>query len=254
MTIVQTNGFPKTKRSCQKSVQNANLTIGTNLIKPLKDKNMKLQNISTKNVKIAKIVLISLAFILITSLFYQGFKKLAVFLNGHKFMTYQIVKIEFHKPFAFVENAEYEKQQAIEKRIKELLPIWMESLTNPDPVFVFDDTTRTEAEMVEEYSSIFWTTIHTNESTQGKNNDPTSLHMYCRNKGMWNEIGYSPATKYCFKSEAEARAFVPRYLKRNCSEMPLSQCLCRWNKGVNKQTGKPDVTCAYSEGDLSMAN
>jgi len=206
-----------------------------------------------RNIIIGKVTLGLLLFVLATAGCYRLLDTGAKFLHAHELVKYQIVKVEFHKPFEFVDNAEMAKRRAEEKAIIDHLDKWIEDLKSPDVFIDFNDTTMLKEEQIQRYSGLFWDHIWNSESTKGKNNDPTSLHIYCRNKGMWNEIGYSPSTKYCFTSEAEAKAFVPDYLQRNCNGMPLSQCLCRWNEG-NKDNGKPNMTCPYSNGDLSLAN
>ncbi|MDD4027003.1 MAG: hypothetical protein PHO75_02325 [Candidatus Shapirobacteria bacterium] len=212
-------------------------------------KESKVSKIFTpKNKKIGKVVLFSLSFILLTGLFYVGFSKAAKFLNANEFVKYPVVKIQFHKPFEFVPNEVMAERRAMDKLIQEKSIEWAEELKNPDPIIDFNDPTTYKEEQIQKYAQLFWDHIWESESSKGKNTDPTALHIYCRNKGMWNEIGYSPSTKYCFSSEAEAIAFVPEYIQRNCDGKLLSQCLCYWNKGTK------DETCAYSEGNLSMAN
>lgn len=218
-------------------------------MKTQKETKSEISNPLTKrNIKIAKITLISLAFLLLTASFYTGFNKLAKFLNANEFVKYDMVTVKFHKPFEFVPNEVMAERRAMDKLIEERSVEWAEELKNPDPIIDFNDVTTFKGEQVQKYSQMFWDHIWKSESGKGTNNDPTALHIYCRNKGMWNEIGYSPATKFCFSSKAEAVAFIPEYIERNCSGKLLSQCLCYWNKGTK------DTTCAYSEGNLSLAN
>lgn len=98
-------------------------------------------------------------------------------------------------------------------------------------------------------ASVFFDIIWKNESSKGTpSKDPTALHMYCRAKGMFNEIGYNPQGKHCFKDKKEAELFIAYYIKKNCSEKTMAQCLCLYN------TGKASNSCYYSEGNLSAAN
>lgn len=205
--------------------------------------------ITQKKIKIAKIVLISLGSLILISLLFTAFKKISKFLNENKFVTYQIVKIQFHKPFEFVSNEDYQKQKEMEKRLEDLIPYFQYRMENPDPIFELDDPTRTPEEALQEFSQIFFETIHVNESSKGKNtSDPTALHLYCRNLGKWNEIGYNPQNKYCFNSKQEAQNFVARYIQRNCNGKTLNECLCYWN------TGTASESCHYSNNNLSLAN
>jgi 5'-3' exonuclease len=103
-------------------------------------------------------------------------------------------------------------------------------------------------EDTQSYTDRFFNIIRTHESSNGTNKNPIALHNYCKNKGKWNEIGYSPKTKFCFADEEEARLYVAYYVKKNCSEKTLASCLCYWN------LGKDVETCAYSNGDLGRAN
>jgi len=225
-----------------------------NTIKQPRAKDGKFANVLTqKNILIGKITLAGLGFIILTSLFYTGFDKLSKFLNANEFVKYPIVKIQFHKPFEFVPNAEMAERRRIEKLINEKSAKWVEELNDEDVMIDFNDPTTYKEEQVQKYSTLFWEHIWKSESTNGKNNIEGSLQKYCEDKGMWNEIGYNPAKKYCFSSKAEAIDFVPKYIERNCNGMPLSQCLCRWNEG-NKDDGKPNLTCPYSDGNLSLAN
>lgn len=208
---------------------------------------------TNKNILIGKITLFVLLFVILTGAIYKLIDKSAKFLHDHELVKHNIIEVKFSKPFEFIDNETMAKRRAEEKAIEDHLEKWIEDLNSADVFIDFNDTTMLKEEQIQRYSSLFWDHIWKSESTNGKNNDPTSLHIYCRNKGMWNEIGYSPSTKYCFTSEAEAKAFVPDYLQRNCNGMPLSQCLCRWNEG-NADNGKPNMTCPYSDGNLSMAN
>lgn len=86
------------------------------------------------------------------------------------------------------------------------------------------------------------------ESSWGTNKNPVALHNYCKKLGKWNEIGYSPKTKFCFGSQEEAKKYMDYYVTRYCSNKSLTSCLCYWNTGKNVET------CAYSGGDLANSN
>lgn len=217
-------------------------------------KNETLSSVTKKNVKIAKIILFGLSFIILTGLFYSGFDKAAKFLNTNEFVKYPMVKIQFHKPFEFVPNKVIKERRAMEKLIEEKSIDWAWEIKNPDPVFDINDITQTKEEILKQFGTDFYQTIHKYESTNGKNNVEGSLQKYCSDKGMRNEVGYDPQHKRCFKDEKEEVATIFSWVKRNCENLPLSQCLCKYNEGVDEKTGLPKTSCYYSQGKLSLAN
>ena len=74
-------------------------------------------------------------------------------------------------------------------------------------------------------------TIHMLESTRGA--APSGHHIYCRNRSEWNEIGYNPQGKYCFKSEQEAREKVERWFQNKFDKgFTVAEAACMWNIGV----------------------
>ena len=192
----------------------------------------------SKNANKARMVLIFLAFIFLMSLFYQAFDKTVMFFRENTIVRHQMVKVTLHKPLEIVSLKELEKRATMEKTVEEMTDKVVEEYLNPP--------TKPETSGVD--SNKFFNIIRKHESNNGKDTNPVAIHNYCRSKGMWNEIGYSPSTKYCFTDEKEARLFVAYYLKKNCDNMTLDQSLCYWN------TGKIVNSCAYSRGDLANAN
>lgn len=91
--------------------------------------------------------------------------------------------------------------------------------------------------------------IHKAESTEGKNKTPGALHLYCRAKGEWNELGYGGmALKICFKDEAEGRAKVGNWLKRHLEEFKNDEAmtLCYYN------LGEKQVNCKYYQNYMGV--
>jgi len=91
--------------------------------------------------------------------------------------------------------------------------------------------------------------IHKAESTEGKNKTPGALHLYCRAKGEWNELGYGGmALKLCFKDEAEGRAKVGNWLERHLAQFDNSEAmtLCYYN------LGEKQVNCKYYQNYLGV--
>lgn len=87
--------------------------------------------------------------------------------------------------------------------------------------------------------------IHMAESTNGKNTTPGALHLYCRAKGMWNELGYGGmAKKICFKDEAEGMSQVGDWLQRHLEQFDgdVARTLCYYNLGGN------EINCKYYQG------
>jgi len=71
--------------------------------------------------------------------------------------------------------------------------------------------------------------IHFRESTSGK--ATAGHHIYCRNKGMWNEIGYNPQGKFCFESEAVGFTKLRSWLEERVPKMGTAKALCLYNSG-----------------------
>lgn len=77
------------------------------------------------------------------------------------------------------------------------------------------------------------------ESTQGR--ATTGFHLYCRAKGMWNEIGYNPQGKFCFDNEEQARGVFGRWFQKKFDAgYTTDEALCMWN------IGKKVESCTYS--------
>lgn len=69
------------------------------------------------------------------------------------------------------------------------------------------------------------------ESTRGA--APSGHHVYCRNNGGWNEIGYNPQGKFCFKSKEEAQQKVENWFKNKFDKgFTVAEAACMWNIGV----------------------
>ena len=197
---------------------------------------MKLQKPTKKQVIITSSIVL---FICLVIGFYKTIEAVSNFFESHTVIKNKMISVEIKKPFEIITRSEAESRKEKEKIAEDLANKCINDYLHPK------DEAKTTAIIS---PSIFFDRVWQNESTRGKDQTAVSLHMYCRAKGMWNEIGYNPQDKYCFRDEEEARLFVPLYIKRNCSGATLDQCLCYWNKGSK------DPTCAYSEGRLSAAN
>lgn len=87
--------------------------------------------------------------------------------------------------------------------------------------------------------------IHQAESSSGKNNTPGALHLLCRSKGKWNELGYGGMRlKICFDSEEEGMNHVADWLERHLEkfEGDVAKTLCYYNLGIE------EINCKYYQG------
>ena len=179
------------------------------------------------------------SFLLLVFGFYMAITAVARWFDTHTIVRNQMVKVEFKKPLEFISKTEYEKRLEEDRITTELAEKCVADWLNPKDAVLTSNSIS---------PVVFFDRIWKQESSRGADKTQNSLHMSCRAKGMYNEIGYNPQDKYCFRDEEEARLFVSLYLKRNCSGATLDQCLCYWNKGSK------DDSCAYSKGNLSEAN
>lgn len=208
------------------------------------DKIEKLK-ISRKRKKTLRILALIWVSVIIVALAYTALTKIIKFFEVNTILTYSIIKVETHAPFEVITRAELAKRNEEKEIIANIYKKALEDYKNPQPKETCNQTTGEKKVSFSE----FFDTIWNHESTRGTNNkDKTALHLYCRSKGMWNEIGYNPQAKHCFKDKEEAELYVAYYLKKYTEGMTMKQALCRWN------TGTASDTCAYAEGNLSLAN
>ena len=88
--------------------------------------------------------------------------------------------------------------------------------------------------------------VHFAESTNGKN--PKGHHIYCRNLGLWNEVGYDPQHKFCFDNAEEGFAAVSKWFEKYMPKLGLSKALCYYN------TGNELSDCEYYQDYLTWKN
>lgn len=197
------------------------------------------------NKNLGKLILFVWIAIIVVALSYTALKEVIKFFETNTILTYQVLKVETHAPFEVISRKDLAKRNEEAEIIANIYKKAMEDYKNPQPTETCNQTTGEKKILFSEFFDIIWQS----ESTRGTNNkDKTALHLYCRSKGMWNEIGYNPQGKHCFKDREEAELYVAYYLKKYTEGMTLKQALCRWN------TGKATDTCAYAEGKLSLAN
>jgi hypothetical protein len=72
--------------------------------------------------------------------------------------------------------------------------------------------------------------IHGLESTWGK--ALSGHHIYCRNLGLWNEYGYDPAGKFCFKDKDDAdQILIENFTGQISKGWTEAKILCYYNTG-----------------------
>lgn len=194
-----------------------------------------------KKVKLAKRILIAFAFIILVSLMVKAIDKTVIFFRENTIVKYPIVKIQFHAPLEIVSLAELQRRELENQVYTELAHKVIEEYLHPSQPKQCETKTQIDTQ-------VFFDTLRQKESSMGKNENPVALHNYCKNKGKWNEIGYNPQAKFCFKDEEEARLYVAYYVKKNCDGKTQAQCECFWN------TGDMTDSCHYSNNELSLAN
>lgn len=173
-----------------------------------------------------------------------GFK-IGKWFETNKIVFHSPIEIQFFKPVVLVNRESYKQEQEMAHQTAEIERLAIEQYLNPDKL------PKCSAEVMEKIDpKIFWETIWDHESTNGK--ATSGKHIACRNKGKWNEIGYSPSTNFCFNSKEEAQLYVPYYVSNKCNGMTLNECLCYWNEGA--PDGKVRSDCPYAKGQLSLAN
>lgn len=100
----------------------------------IRNKDGRFANVLThQNVLIGKITLISLLFILAVAGCYRLLEAGSKFLHAHELVKYQIIKIEFHKPFEFVDNETMTKRRAENELIENITNKVVEEIVNPKP-------------------------------------------------------------------------------------------------------------------------
>lgn len=210
-------------------------------------KNKKdLQLSKARKLKKIKIGVIVALFILLVALLTVLIDRTVEFFRENTIVKHKIVEMKFNKPLEIVSLAELHRREVYEQTIADIANRVIDEYQKPlDSVKMTDKGCQITTQI---NPKTFFDIIAVKESGNNKNDNPKALHNFCKAKGMYNAIGYSPTTKFCFKDEQEARLFVAYYVKKNCDGKTMESCQCYWN------TGTWQDSCAYSEGDLSMAN
>jgi len=192
----------------------------------------------SNNATKGKIVLAGLVFLILTSICYRVFENTIAFFKENTIINHQMITVKFHTPIEIVSLGELDRRAKETKMIEELSDKVIEEMTNPI------ETQEVDLKNI----TWFWDIIWNSESTRGTNNTPGSLAYYCEQKGMWNELGFNPQGKQCFNDKDHAKIRLALWIADNCKSKSKDQCLCFYN------TGRHIDTCAYSQGNLSLAN
>jgi len=215
-------------------------------VKPIKKAKLTPEEKTARNKKVVKQIKIG---------FYTGLATLALiggvivanktiqFFRENTILTHSPIEIKYFKPIEIVSLSELYRREQNEQVMQEIEQRVREEYLNPKPEVKCEP-----AEVQSIDPKAFFSTLRQKESSNGKNSNPVALHNYCADKGMWNEIGYSPSTKFCFKDSEEAELYVAYYIKKNCDGKTQAQCECYWN------TGNMTDSCHYSNNELSKAN
>lgn len=216
--------------------------LATKIAKNKKDKELD----KARKLKKIKIGIMVALFILLVALFTVLIDRTVEFFRENTIVKHKIVEMKFNKPLEIVSLAELHRRELYDETMTDIANRVIEEYQKPKNSIV---DTKDGCKVVNQINpKTFFDVVAMKESGNNTNDNPKALHNYCKAKGMYNAIGYSPSTKFCFKDEQEARLYVAYYVKKNCDDKTMEQCQCFWN------TGKWLDSCPYSEGNLSMAN
>jgi hypothetical protein len=176
---------------------------------------------------------------------YKVLQSVTGFFSEHTILFFRPVSVSIHSPLEVISIAEHNRRKSQEEMKASVDEIVSGIIFQP----VKNKIDEFKQQAVRNINpDEFFDTVWANESTRGKNNTASSLAAYCEKLGMWNEVGYNPHVKFCFKDKQEAQLFINYWVYKNGKEKTMSQALCFYNTGVYQNT------CAYSEGRMSEAN
>jgi len=215
------------------------------LAKKIRQNKAKSKKDKAKKFKKVKIGLIVVLFIILIGLMVKGIDLGVKFFRENTFVFTSPITMKFNKPVELVSLAELQRREQEEIVLTDIADEVLKEYLQPKSGVDI----KNECQITSQINpKTFFDIIAVKESGNNKNDNPRALHNFCKAKGMYNAIGYSPTTKFCFKDEQEARLFVAYYVKKNCDGKTMESCLCFYNEG------KWLDSCPYSEGNLSMAN
>lgn len=102
-----------------------------------------------------------------------------------------------------------------------------------------------ETERVEILHSNIVDIIWLLETTRGK--ATSGRHITCRNKGMWNELGFAVSVAHCFTSKDEGFARVGSWIQEKYDKgYTTKEAMCMYNIGIKTED------CSYANTLVSM--
>lgn len=223
--------------------QNKNMKkLATKIAKNKKDKELD----KARKIKKIKIGVIVALFILLVALLTVLIDKTVQFFRENTIVKHNLIEVKFNKPLEIVSLAELHRREIYEETIADITNKVIEEYQKPkDSVKITDKGCQITSQI---NPKTFFDLIAVKESGNNTNDNPRALHNICKAKGLYNAIGYSPDTKFCFKDEQEARLFMAYWVKKNCDGKTMAQCQCFYNLGTWVDT------CPYYENNLSLAN
>lgn len=84
-------------------------------------------------------------------------------------------------------------------------------------------------------------TVWYRESGNGTNDNPQGLHIYCRNKGLVNEVGYDPSNKFCFQDRTEQVATITNWFRNCLDKDEIGKCLSVYSSGEYNELGYEEI-------------
>ena len=96
--------------------------------------------------------------------------------------------------------------------------------------------------------------IHEKESQNGQAS--TGLHVTCREKGMWNELGWANYAGFCFENEEQGMAEVASEINDRLASNDLVEVLCVYANGFARDIDGnrvPHNNCNYYQEYLTWS-
>ncbi len=193
-----------------------------------------------------KIIAVIALFILLVVLFTFLINKTVLFFRENTIISRNPIEVKFYQPVEIVSLAELQRRETYNEVIADITNQVIAEYQQPlNSVKITEKGCQITSQID---PKTFFDIVAVKESGNNENDNPRALHNICKAKGLYNAIGYSPNTKFCFKDEQEARLFMAYWVKKNCDGKTMAQCQCFYN------TGTWVDTCPYYENNLSLAN
>lgn len=167
---------------------------------------------------------------------YSVIRGISNFFDYNKIVFHQVIKLEVNPPFT-VEKREIELISPVATPSAEV-----KEEPKKESFHLIPNVEASSGVHELDYKTLA-SFIHFRESNNGT--APKGHHITCRNKGMWNEIGYAPQQGFCFESEEAGMIKLDNWLKENVEALGIPQSLCKYN------SGKALADCQYYQDYLA---